>query len=89
MQATLNKVKYEIHLEEKIHGLCSSGKKSSPQIYLNDGFKNTRICMETLVHELLHACNWDASEVKVDAAARDITKVLWRLYQPRPEKLCQ
>lgn len=33
--------------------------------------------METLVHECLHAANWNLSEEHVTQASSDITNVLW------------
>lgn len=35
--------------------------------------------LDTLLHELLHACNWTLDEDHVDRSASDIAKTLWRL----------
>lgn len=45
----------------------------------------TRIGLETLIHESLHACNWKASEENVTQTAHDIARFLWRLgYRASP-----
>lgn len=35
--------------------------------------------LETLLHEMLHACNWTADEDHVSDSAADMAGVLWRL----------
>ena len=40
---------------------------------------DTKVGLETVIHEALHACNWHASEEKVDVTARDVARFLWRL----------
>lgn len=41
--------------------------------------KHARLMFITLIHECLHASNWDKSERVVDRTAVDIGKLLWRL----------
>ena len=41
--------------------------------------------LETIIHEGLHASYWELTEDAVDEAARDITKVLWRMGWRLPE----
>lgn len=40
---------------------------------------NTKVGLETVIHESLHACNWHAKEELVEETARDIARFLWRL----------
>ena len=41
--------------------------------------KHARLMLITLLHECLHASNWDKSEKVIDRTAVDIGKLLWRL----------
>lgn len=38
---------------------------------------NTKIGLETTIHEALHACSWKTSEEKVGLTAKDIARFLW------------
>lgn len=49
--------------------------------YGND--KHARLMLITLLHECLHASNWDKTEKVVDRTAVDIGKLLWRLNYRR------
>jgi hypothetical protein len=41
--------------------------------------------LEVTIHELLHACFPDLTELVIDAASIDISKVLWALdYREKP-----
>ena len=35
--------------------------------------------LDVLLHELLHACNWQLDEEHITQTATDIARVLWRL----------
>lgn len=35
--------------------------------------------LDTLIHEVLHACQWDLSEEAIEETACSIAHVLWRL----------
>lgn len=50
-------------------------KESLP--YGND--KYARLMLITLLHECLHASDWDKSEKVVDRTAVDVGRLLWRL----------
>jgi len=80
-QATIDGTKYKIDLEE-VDGLCNDGD-CDPVIRLPKGFKRDRKSLEILVHEILHASNWGKTEKVVTRTAKDIARVLWRLYCPR------
>ena len=41
--------------------------------------KHARLMLITLLHECLHASNWDKMEKVIDRTAVDIGKLLWRL----------
>ena len=42
--------------------------------------------LETLIHEMLHACAWFLTEEFVTRTARDISKVLWKLGYRKHDK---
>ena len=46
---------------------------------------NTRVGLETAIHESLHACNWHAKEELVSITAKDVARFLWRLGFRRVE----
>jgi hypothetical protein len=41
--------------------------------------------LEVLLHEMLHACNWQFDEEHISQMASDIADVLWRLKYRRVE----
>jgi len=81
-----NDIKYNIDLEE-IEGLCGSGKEK-PTIRLPNGLpygnsKRAKLGLVTLLHESLHASDWNMIEDKVDRIAKEIGNLLWRLNYRR------
>jgi len=48
--------------------------------------KYARLMLITLLHEMLHASNWNKFEKVVDRTAVDIGKLLWRLGYRREKK---
>jgi hypothetical protein len=45
--------------------------------------RHARLMLTVLLHECLHASNWNKSEKVVDRTAIDIGKLLWRLNYRR------
>jgi len=39
----------------------------------------SKTTLEVLIHEALHAANWDLDEAAVQETAEDIAKILWKL----------
>jgi hypothetical protein len=62
---------------EKLDGWCSTYKKDK-ELVVNKPL-DTRVGLETALHESLHACQWPASEARVEQTAYDIARFLWRL----------
>lgn len=76
--ATFNGRKYLINFTGELDGLCDQYSGVSKEItVMVEQF--TRVELETLIHEGLHAGNWVASEGSVTQAAKDIARLLWRL----------
>jgi len=75
---TFNGKEHDIDLEMTL-GYCDSPRGGRPTLYVPldtyGEFKTLRI----LIHEAMHACNWDKHENTVDVCSRDITRFLWRL----------
>lgn len=72
---TFNDKKYHIILDEL------DGNTDTDDYYwlIVERDLSKRIGLETAIHESLHACDWRASEEKVEKVARDISRFLWRL----------
>lgn len=83
-----NGVKYFIGVDEPYVGWCDKPKTPDeteyPAIRLPNGlaFGNTKKAKEDLIillHEMLHASNWEKTEKQVDKVAMDVGTLLWRL----------
>lgn len=77
VRASIHGKMYTIDLEP-FHALCDDPKRNAPRIHLANGLHNTQKSLSYLIHEVLHACQWSATEEKVDQTARDIAKILWK-----------
>jgi len=84
IECTFNGVLYKVYLGA-FDGLCSppNQKDREAEINLSKGFKHDCYTLELLIHESLHSCLWELSEENVERTARDISKMLWKLYKPR------
>ena len=76
--ATFNKTKFGIDFDH-LNGLCVPDN-CQPSIHLPCGLKNTKLCLETMLHEGIHACdkNDKLTETEVEKMARDLARFLWR-----------
>jgi len=83
-----NGVKYHVDLDEPYIGWCDRpgkpDRREYPAIRMPDGLasgssRKAKEDLNILIHECLHAANWNASENKVDQTACDIGGLLWRL----------
>ena len=83
--AKFNGITYKIDVSGPITGLTDFPEPSSnPYLGIFVDLK-TRVGLETAIHEALHACNWSASEDKVESTARDLARFLYRLgFRYRP-----
>ncbi len=85
-----NKIKYEIDvagfkgetIQKKQDLPCITIAR--PTITMTESLpygnsKHARLMLDTLLHECLHASNWDKSEKVVERTATDTGKLLWRL----------
>ena len=75
---TFNKKKYTVYLGP-LKGATDVSKNGSLEMLIRTSKMSDYDILDTIVHESLHACNWDASEMRVHKTARDISRFLWRL----------
>ncbi len=87
-----NGTKYRIEVDDPFLGLCDKpeGPKKDryPALRLSKGLphgneKGARTGLITLMHEMIHASNWNLSEEIVDRMAVDMGGLLWRLRYRR------
>jgi hypothetical protein len=62
----------------KIDGLCEPPVATDKTIYLRKQMTPKRL-LEVAIHEALHACDWDKSEVAITEIAEDISDFVWRI----------
>ncbi len=82
---TFNGVKYEIDIEP-IWGVTQdpTPKKYMPVVRVVNGLpfgnrRGARTGLDAIMHEALHAANFNAHEETVERVAREVSKLLWRL----------
>lgn len=72
-------------LKGQAYGITYTRKAKSPRIVLHDGMRG-RHRLTVLIHELLHAIFPQADEGVVEQAGKDLSKVLWTLYEITPKE---
>jgi len=73
-----NRIRYKVYVDT-LKGATDIGKHPERTLLIRTDKVSERQLLGTAVHEALHACNWDASEKKVDRTAKDLSRFLWRL----------
>lgn len=73
--ATFNGIKYEIVIG-KVDGAAD---KYGGYSLLVNGNLDTQKDLITLIHEAMHAGNWDKHEETIDRSSKEIGRLLWRL----------
>ena len=80
--ATFNKRQYQIYIG-KLKGCTTVSELSANELYVRTDGLSERMILNTLIHESIHAYDWNAPEDKVQQMANDISRFLWRLgYRP-------
>lgn len=77
--ATFSSVRYVVDTDP-IDGCCSPPKPCdhTPTLRVCRPL-NTRVGLVTVIHEAMHASNYNKHEATVDRASKDIGRFLWRL----------
>lgn len=75
---TFNKQRYKIYIGP-LKGICDVDKHPPLSLFVRTSAMSERQILTVLIHEALHACNWDKSEKVVERTSKDISSFLWRL----------
>jgi len=70
--------KYEIDFDE-CAGFCEEPHPKMPTLYVGMNELSEPEQLRVLIHESLHACDWQKQEVLVHQTSKDIARFLWRL----------
>jgi hypothetical protein len=70
--------KYEIQFD-CCDGFCEEPFPTVPSLWVNMEELSDKEQLRVLIHESLHACNWDKSEPIVHQTSKDIARFLWRV----------
>ena len=71
------------HEDHETLGVCEAPSQKNKAICIQKGTSEIDN-LSTLIHEALHACQWDLAEEAVQETADDLTRFLWRCgYRPR------
>lgn len=80
MYVKLNKKRWQLKFVPRMSadGECDAPDVKNKSIKILSSLKGEHR-LDTILHELLHACMWSFDEEFIDEIARDISRVLWRL----------
>jgi hypothetical protein len=82
MRVVIRNKAYQLQFTPKIEqgakGMCDAPTAAGKRIRILERLKG-QDRLETIIHELLHACYWDMDEEAIHHPAADIARVLWRL----------
>lgn len=82
MRVVIRNKAYQLQFVPKIEqgakGMCDAPSAAAKRIRVLERLKG-QDRLETIIHELLHACYWDMDEEAIHHPAEDIARVLWRL----------
>lgn len=66
-------------LRGQYDGWCEAPTRPAKQILINSRPRSRRLVYEDIIHEALHAADWDKSEEWVSEVARDLARILDRV----------
>ena len=89
MRIKLDGKRYKMLISDIPHnGDCDDPKTIHKKIRIKKGLKGLPL-LDTIIHELLHACVWMADEDWVADNSTGIARALWRLgYRRQDSKSC-
>jgi len=73
-----NGIRFTVDFEPQ-HGSCTNTEGPHHEIAIYGGLQENKRTLELLIHEALHAIDWDKTEDTVTIAAREISGFLWRI----------
>ena len=65
-------------LRRSLRGECDPPEVKGKEIRIEESLQGEEL-LEVLIHEMLHAANWHASEEWVETTSRDLARALTRL----------
>ena len=65
-------------MTDSAHGECDHPEKPKKQIRIRKDLKD-RLQLEALIHEMLHACEWNLDEEWIHSTGYELSVVLWKL----------
>jgi len=80
-----NGVKYHIILRD-LHGFTDYGPTKDEYSLVVSTKPRSRTELVILIHEAMHAGNWDKHEETIDRSSKEIGNLLWRLGYRRKGK---
>lgn len=66
-------------LAPSVRGQIDPPSYTKKQLKISNNLKSDKEILEVFLHECLHGCFWDLDESAIEAAALDISKLLYRL----------
>jgi len=63
---------------EQMWGACSQPTDKNKAIWIDKRLKGEHE-LEILLHEMMHACDWQKDEEFIGRSAKDIARALWRI----------
>jgi len=83
---TINGVKYDIDIR-RANGYCDKpklSKRDHPEILLPRGLlrgdsRGAKLGLRVLLHEILHAADWNKHENTIERVSKEICDLLWLL----------
>lgn len=80
-----NNHKYDIVLTGPIDGICDTSRTPPFSLVITCDL-NTKAGLIALIHESMHAGNWDKHEETIQRSSAEIGNLLWRLGYRRRKK---
>ena len=65
-------------MTDSAHGECDHPEKQKKQIRIRKDLKD-QLRLEALIHEMLHACEWNLDEEWIHSTGHELSVVLWKL----------
>lgn len=72
------KLEFTSRIDPNYDGFCDPPDTPNKRIWIKKNLRPSRE-IQTLLHEMLHACDWDLCEEAVTEIADDIGRVLYKL----------
>lgn len=82
MKIKLRKTTWDLiktDLAPSVRGQIDPPSYTKRQLKISNKLKSDKEILEVLLHECLHGCFWDLDESAIEAAALDISKLLYQL----------